>query len=180
MGLWFMEKIVGDILVKTYIGDITDLAVDAIANAANSDLWMGSGVAGAIKSKGGQQIEDEALSMGPIRPGEAVMTTAGALPSKYVIHCAGMPPGGRATYWKVLASVQAALNIASDHNLTSIAFPAIGAGVGGLTEEQSAKAIIDGIIQYVRKPRSVKEITLVGFNKYTCECFNSAINECEE
>ncbi len=175
-----MEKKVGDVIIKTYIGDITELAVDVIANAANSDLWMGSGVAGAIKSKGGQQIEDEALSMGPIRPGEAVMTTAGALPSKYVIHCAGMPPGGRATYWKVLSSVQAALSIASEHNLKSIAFPAIGAGVGGLTEEQSAKAIVGGISHYARRPGSVKEITLVGLSKHTCDCFNNAVNESEE
>ena len=175
-----MEKIVGDILLKTYMGDITELSVDAIANAANSDLWMGSGVAGAIKAKGGQQIEDEALSMGPIRPGEAVMTTAGNLPSKYVIHCAGMPPGGKATYWKVLSSVQRALNIASDHNLTSLAFPAIGAGVGGLSEEQSAKAIVEGITHYTRTQGSVKEITLVGLNKYVCDCFCKAINQCEE
>ncbi len=175
-----MEKKFGAVLVKTYIGDITELAVDVIANAANSDLWMGSGVAGAIKSKGGQQIEEEALSMGPIRPGEAVMTTAGNLPSKYVIHCAGMPPGGKATYWKVLSSVQAALNIASDHNLSSIAFPAIGAGVGGLSGEQSAKAIVEGIAHYTRSPGSVKEITLVCLNKYTCDCFCDAVNESEE
>jgi O-acetyl-ADP-ribose deacetylase (regulator of RNase III) len=178
--MWYMEKKLGVVLVKTYIGDITELAVDAIANAANSDLWMGSGVAGTIKSKGGQQIEEEALSMGPIRPGEAVMTTAGNLPSKYVIHCAGMPPGGKATYWKVLSSVQAALSIASDHNLSSIAFPAIGSGVGGLSGEQSAKAIVDGIVYYIRNPGSVKEITLVGFNKYTCDCFSDAVNESEE
>jgi O-acetyl-ADP-ribose deacetylase (regulator of RNase III) len=175
-----MEKKVGSIRVKTYIGDITELSVDAIANAANSDLWMGSGVAGAIKSKGGQQIEDEALSMGPIRPGEAVMTTAGTLPSRYVIHCAGMPPGGKATYWKVMASVQAALNIASDHNLHSLAFPAIGAGVGGLSEEQSAKAIVEGIAHHAEVPQSVKEITLVALNKYVCDCFSNAINECKE
>jgi O-acetyl-ADP-ribose deacetylase (regulator of RNase III) len=175
-----MEKKVGDVVVKTYIGDITELAVDAIANAANSDLWMGSGVAGAIKSKGGQQIEEEALSMSPIRPGDAVMTTAGALSSKYVIHCAGMPPGGRATYWKVLSSVQAALNIASNHNLSSVAFPAIGAGVGGLSEEESTKAIVEGIAHYARAAQSVKEITLVGLNKYVCDCFCNAVNECKE
>jgi O-acetyl-ADP-ribose deacetylase (regulator of RNase III) len=177
---WYMEKKLGAVLVKTYIGDITELTVDAIANAANSDLWMGSGVAGAIKARGGQQIEKEAISMGPIRPGEAVMTTAGDLPSKYVIHCAGMPPGGKATYWKVLASVQAALNLASDHNLGSIAFPAIGAGVGGLSEELSANAIVEGIAHYARTPGSVKEITLVGFSKYACDCFCNAVNECKE
>ncbi|MFX1579746.1 MAG: macro domain-containing protein [Promethearchaeota archaeon] len=175
-----MEKKVGSILVKTYIGDITELSVDAIANAANSDLWMGSGVAGAIKAKGGHQIEDEALSMGPIKPGQAVMTTAGALPSRYVIHCAGMPPGGRATQGNVLSSVQSALNIASDNNLASLAFPAIGAGVGGLSEEQSAKAIVEGIHHFSRNPGSVKEITLVGLNKYVSDCFYKALKEYEE
>ena len=175
-----MEKRVGSVLTKTYIGDITDLAVDVIVNAANSDLWMGSGVAGAIKSKGGKEIEDEALSMGPIRPGEAVMTNAGSLPSRYVIHCAGMPPGGRATYLNVRSSVEAALNIASEHTLRSLAFPAIGAGVGGLSVEQSAKAIVEGISHFAHSSGSVEEIILVGLNQYVSDCFNNAINENEE
>jgi O-acetyl-ADP-ribose deacetylase (regulator of RNase III) len=175
-----LEKRVGSVLVKTYIGDITNLSVDAIANAANSDLWMGAGVAGAIKSKGGKVIEDEALSKGPIRPGEAVLTSAGLLSSKYVIHCAGMPPGGRATYKNVLSSVQAALSIASVHNLRSLAFPAIGAGVGGLSVEQSTKAIVEGISHFARNPSPVEQIILVGLNKHVSDCFSDAINENEE
>jgi O-acetyl-ADP-ribose deacetylase (regulator of RNase III) len=175
-----MERKLGDIIIRTYLGDITDLVVDAIANAANSDLWMGSGVAGAIKAKGGAEIEKEAMALGPIRPGESVLTTAGKLPSKYVIHCAGMPPGGKATQWKVISSVQSALQIASDHNLKSVAFPAIGAGVGGLSKYDSAKAIITGICQYAKRPQSVKEITLVGLDKNMCECFCRAFDEREE
>ncbi len=175
-----MEHRLGHILIKTFIGDITELQVDAIVNAANSDLWMGSGVAGAIKARGGQEIEDEALSLGPIRPGEAVLTTGGKLLAKHVLHCAGMPPGGRATYWKVLGSVQRALEIASDHNLSSVAFPAIGAGVGGLSEQESAKAIVAGIHHHSKTPSSVKEITLVGLSKYVCDCFCRAIDEVEE
>ena len=175
-----MEKKLGDILLKIHLGDITELQVDAIVNAANSDLWMGSGVAGAIKAKGGQEIEDEAISLGPIRPGEAVLTTGGRLPAKYVLHCAGMPPGGRATYSKVLGSVQKALEIASDRKLTSVAFPAIGAGVGGLSEQESANAIVEGIHQHSRSHTSVKEITLVGLSKYACDSFIRAIDELEE
>lgn len=175
-----MERKLGEVLVRTYLGDITELAVDAIANAANSDLWMGAGVAGAIKAKGGIEIEEEAISLGPIRPGESVLTTGGKLPAKYVIHCAGMPPGGKATQWKVISSVQHALNLASEHNLKSIAFPAIGAGVGGLSEYDSAKAIVTGIYQYARAPKSVKEITLVGLNKHVCDCFSKAFDDREE
>lgn len=175
-----MERRLGEILIKTYLGDITDLAVDAIVNAANSDLWMGSGVAGAIKAKGGIEIEEEAIVQGPIRPGEAVITSAGRLSAKHVIHCAGMPPGGRATYWKVLASVRDALDLASKYDLNSIAFPAIGAGVGGLTKEESAKAIVTGISLYAESPGSVRDITLVGYSEVTCDCFCKAIEDCQE
>lgn len=175
-----MERRFGEILIKTHLGDITELSVDAIVNAANSDLWMGSGVAGAIKSKGGQEIEEEAMSLGPIRPGEAVLTTAGKLKARYVLHCAGMPPGGSATYWKVLEAVQNAFDIASDHNIISVAIPAIGAGVGGLSELESAKAIVNGIRHYSKSPKSVREITLVGLNKHVCDCFSKALDELEE
>jgi len=175
-----MKRRIGDIVVSIYHGSIVDLAVDAIANAANSDLWMGSGVAGAIKAKGGAEIEQEAMSLGPIKPGEAIMTRGGTLPARYVLHCASIPPGGRATYKTVLSSVQNALNIASDHNLTSVAFPALGAGVGGLSEDESARGIATGILHYSRSSRSVKDITLVGLNKYVCGCFSKAFEELEE
>ena len=79
-----------------------------------------------------------------------------------------------------MSSVQAALSIASDHNLESLAFPAIGAGVGGLSVEQSAKAIVEGISLFTRNQTSVEEIILVGLNKYVSDCFSSAINENEE
>ena len=172
-----MERKVGGVVIRTHHGDITELEVDAIVNAANSDLWMGGGVAGAIKAKGGSEIEEEALSLGPIKPGEAVMTTGGKLPAKYVIHCAGMPPGGNATFWNVRSSVSTALDIASEHGLEEIAVPAIGAGIGGLSEEESAKAIADAIADYTRASRSVKRILLVGVNKEMCAHFNNALEE---
>ena len=78
-------------------GDITENAVDAIVNAANSDLVLGSGVAGAIREKGGASIQQECDAIGPIDVGDAAVTTAGELPARYVIHAAGMPPGGSAS-----------------------------------------------------------------------------------
>lgn len=172
-----MERKVGGVLIRTHHGDITELGVDAIINAANSDLWMGGGVAGAIKAKGGKEIEEEALSLGPIKPGEAVMTTGGKLPAKYVIHCAGMPPGGSATFWNVRSSVTTALDIACEHGLEELALPAIGAGIGGLSEEDSAKAIADAIADYTRGTRSVKRILLVGLNQEMCDHFDKAIED---
>jgi O-acetyl-ADP-ribose deacetylase (regulator of RNase III) len=175
-----LEIVLGDVTIRTRMGDITELAIDAIANAANSDLWMGSGVAGAIKRRGGQEIEQEAMSLGPIRPGEAVLTTGGHLPARYVIHCAGMAPGEKATFQNVALSVQNALSIASEKNIKSVAFPAIGAGVGGLSQLESAEAIVTSTIKYSKAAKSVKEITLVGLDRNTCECFDKAFEEIGE
>ncbi len=136
---------VGNISIEIIQGDIADIDTDAIVNAANSDLWMGSGVAGAIKRKGGRVIEEEAMAQGPIRPGEAVITTGGNLKASHVIHCAGMAPGGSAKEEYVQASVEMALDLLRMNNLKSVGIPAIGAGVGGLTPEQSIRAIIQGI-----------------------------------
>ncbi len=170
-----VDKRIGDILVRTYIGSITALSVDAVVNAANSDLWMGSGVAGAIKRRGGDIIEQEAMAQGPIKPGEAVITSAGSLSAKYVIHCAGMAPGEPATYDSVKSSVQEALRLAMENELTSIAFPAIGAGVGGLSKEQSAKAIIAAIEDYSTNADSVKEVVLVSLSPEVDGAFRGAL-----
>lgn len=172
-----MERTVGGVLIRTHLGDITELGVDAIINAANSDLWMGSGVAGAIKAKGGVEIEQEAISKGPIKPGEAVLTKAGKLPAKFVIHCAGMPPGGNATYWNVRSSVSAAIEIACENQLEELAIPAIGAGIGGLSEEDSTKAIAESIAEYTRSTRSVRRILLVGLTQEMIDQFNHALED---
>ncbi len=171
----FVDKRVGDILVRTHIGNITTLSADAIVNAANSDLWMGSGVAGAIKRKGGDIVEQEAMAQGPIKPGEAVITSAGALSAKYVIHCAGMSPGNPATYDSVKSSVQEGLRLATENELTSIAIPAIGSGVGGLSREQSAKAIIEAIEEHSTSAGSVKEVILISLGTEMNGAFEGAL-----
>ena len=81
---------IGRLQLTVVLGDITEQATDAIVNAANNHLWMGSGVAGAIKAKGGEEIEREAMKLGPIEPGQAVTTSAGRLKARYCIHAAAM------------------------------------------------------------------------------------------
>jgi O-acetyl-ADP-ribose deacetylase (regulator of RNase III) len=171
-----MEKKLGEIKVSVHQGDITEFSTDAIVNAANSDLWMGSGVAGAIKSKGGTQIEAEAMAQGPIRPGEAVITTGGNLSARFVIHCAGMPPGGRAKYEYVRNSALAALVLGAENGIHSIAFPSIGAGVGGLTSTESAKAIIEAIIEFSQDSKSVKEVLLIGYSETAKATFEHVLD----
>jgi O-acetyl-ADP-ribose deacetylase (regulator of RNase III) len=135
-------------------GDITDAEVDAVVNAANSELWMGTGVAGAMKRKGGVVIEEEALRQGPIEIGEAVLTVAGNLPATHVIHAATMGKDLRTDPEKIAAATRSTLALAEKHKLESIAFPALGSGVGGVPLGQSAEAILSTIIQHVARGNS--------------------------
>ncbi|NHJ84351.1 MAG: hypothetical protein FK734_02750, partial [Asgard group archaeon] len=122
-------------LIKLLQGDITAIVADAIVNAANNELWMGSGVAGAIKRKGGIIIEQEAIAKGPIKHGAAVETSAGKLTAKYVIHAAGMRGDGYINADSLEQSIRNSLILAEKLNLQSIAFPAIGTGVAGFPIE---------------------------------------------
>jgi O-acetyl-ADP-ribose deacetylase (regulator of RNase III) len=119
------------ITVTVLEGDITTRQVDAIVNAANNAFWMGSGVAGAIKSRGGQQIERDAVAQGPVEPGESVVTGAGALAARHVIHAAVMGQDLETDGDLIARATASALARAAERGLASIAFPALGTGVGG-------------------------------------------------
>ncbi len=123
-------------------GDLTEQAVDATVNAANSDLLLGSGVAGAIARRGGPAIAAECAAHGPIAVGAAAITGGGLLPARHVIHAAGMSPGGRATPESVESALRAALECAVAAGVRTLAVPAIGAGVGGLALQICAEISI--------------------------------------
>ncbi len=123
---------VAGVTVEVVQGDITDLAVDAIINAANDHLWMGSGVAGAIKRRGGVSIEREAVSKGPVPVGSAIATEAGELRAKHVIHAAVMGQDLRTDLSTVAATTRSVLDLAETMSLGSVAMPLLGTGVGGL------------------------------------------------
>src|SRR2546422_4215267 len=122
---------IGQVSLETERGDISQARVDAVVNAANNHLWMGGGVAGALKRAGGSEIEREALAKGPIEIGEAVVTGGGALPAKYVIHAAVMGQDLRTDRSKISKATRNSLIRASELGISSIAFPALGTGVGG-------------------------------------------------
>jgi len=129
--------------------DITTLDVDAVVNAANNHLWMGAGVAGAIKRAGGQEIEREAVAQGPIPVGEAVVTTGGNLIAKYVIHAAAMGQNLATDAVKIRAATTNALLRANEKKVVSIAFPALGTGVGGFAPGLAAHTMIDAILDFL-------------------------------
>ena len=154
-----MIKVAGTSLEITR-GDITDQTVDAIVNAANNHFWMGAGVAGAIKRKGGDRIETEAVSQGPVTVGDAVITSGGRLSAAHVIHAAGMGQDLRTDTGKVSAATRSSLDRAHENSLTSIAFPAIGTGVGGLSLEACAAAMIDTVVDFLVTTDSTLERVL--------------------
>lgn len=136
-------------------GDISSIEADALVNAANNHLWMGAGVAGALKRAGGQKIEDEAVKKGPIPVGDVVETTAGDLKAQYVIHAAVMGQDLRTDETKIRSATRKALKLAEDLGLKTIAFPALGTGVGGFSLEECAQVMLEEVSQY---PGSLKVI----------------------
>jgi len=142
--------------IKIVQGDITTAKVDAIVNAANNHLWMGAGVAGAIKRAGGKVIEDEAISKGPIPVGSAVETTAGNLNAKYVIHAAVMGQDLITNENYIRDATKSVLELCEKLNLTSVAFPALGTGVGGFPMEECAEIMIGEVLNFdAQSPKEV-------------------------
>jgi Predicted phosphatase homologous to the C-terminal domain of histone macroH2A1 len=164
---------IGNCEVKIVQGDITDMAVDAIVNAANNKLEMGGGVAGAIKKKGGKSIEDEAIKKGPIEIGGAIATSAGTLKARYVIHAATMGLDHKTDEEKIRESCGSALKVADELKIKSIAFPALGCGVGGFPLKASAKIMAQEVMKHLReRNKSLNEIIFCLHEKEAFEIFD--------
>jgi O-acetyl-ADP-ribose deacetylase len=142
-------------------GDITEQSVDAIVNAANSSLIMGSGVAGAILGRGGESIQVECEAHEPVEVGQAALTGAGRLPARFVIHAAGIELGRTAEVEDVRSSVRASLELAAGLGLRTIAFPAVGAGIGGLALQRSAEVSIEVARAHLEGATSLEEVRFV-------------------
>jgi O-acetyl-ADP-ribose deacetylase (regulator of RNase III) len=125
---------------------------------------MGSGVAGAIKARGGDEIEKEAMAQGPIQPGESVLTTGGRLPARHVIHAAAMGQDLRTDARLIESATRSALRLASEHNFRSIAFPALGTGVGGFPVEECARRMV-GVLRSEAAATSVRLVVFVLFGR---------------
>lgn len=142
-------------------GDIAEVGADAIVNAANDHLWMGAGVAGALKRAGGDEIEREAMAKGPIAVGEAVATGAGRLPAKWVIHAAAMGQDLRTDADKIRRATASALRVADEIGARSIVFPALGTGVGGFPIDDCARVIVDAVRAHLDSGSRLERVTFV-------------------
>jgi O-acetyl-ADP-ribose deacetylase (regulator of RNase III) len=155
-------------------GDITDMEVDAIVNAANNDLILGAGVAGAIYRKGGESIQQECNEIGSIPVGYAAITGGGKLKARFIIHAASMGLGGVRTTAKTLRTSTAhSLRLAAERKLKSIAFPAIGTGVSGFPLDECAQIMLTETIQHLQGETSLESVYFVLFDARARDVFQS-------
>jgi O-acetyl-ADP-ribose deacetylase (regulator of RNase III) len=158
-------------------GDLTEMDVDAIVNAANNDLQLGGGVAGAIRRKGGEAIERECEAIGSIPIGGAAITTGGKLRARFVIHAASMQLGGSTTARALRSSTAHGLRIAAERGLRSIAFPAVGTGIASFPVPECARIMLHEVAEHLKKPTSVEKIYFVLFDAQVLSEFEKVLAE---
>jgi O-acetyl-ADP-ribose deacetylase (regulator of RNase III) len=153
-------------------GDIAAQTTDAVVNAANNAFWMGAGVAGALKARGGQAIEAAAMAQGPVEPGECVITPGGRLPARYVIHAAVMGQDLRTSGTLIDCATRNSLVLAESRQIASIAFPAFGTGVGGFALDDCARVMIAAIRAHAPVAASLRLVRLVLFGLAAYRAFS--------
>jgi len=158
-------------------GDLTEMDLDAIVNAANNDLLLGAGVAGAIARRGGESIQKECNEIGSIPVGFAAITGGGNLKARFVIHAASMGLGGMRTTARTLQSSTAhSLRLAAERGLKTIAFPAVGTGVSGFPMQQCAEIMLREAAEHLRKETSLETIYFVLFDEGSRDVFAAAFD----
>jgi len=163
--------------ITLHKGDITAVEAEAIVNAANTALWMGAGVAGAIKRAGGQEIEDEAVRRGPIPVGEAVVTGAGRLKARFVIHAAVMGTDLATDADKIRSATQNSLLRAKELTLRSIAFPALGTGVGSFSYSRAAEIMINTVSEHLARESGLEEVLFVLYSDEAYKAFEEELGK---
>ncbi|MFH0777155.1 MAG: macro domain-containing protein [Candidatus Eisenbacteria bacterium] len=171
-----------DATVELLEGDISELEVDAIVNAANTDLVLGTGVAGSIRTKGGPTIQEECNRLAPIGLGQAVATEAGDLRAKYIIHAAGMGSDRKTNRGIIETVTRNTLLCAENKRVKTIAFPAIGTGIGGLKPEASARIMLGVVLDYLEEgTSSLKKVMFALYGSKAFDAFKSELErESEE
>ncbi|MGH9381439.1 MAG: macro domain-containing protein [Thermoanaerobaculia bacterium] len=158
-------------LLELVEGDITELEVDALVNAANQDLELGGGVAGAIRRKGGPSIQKECRRIGSIPVGTAVLTGAGKLPVKHVIHAVGPRWGEGDEDRKLSSAVRASLALADRHGLRSLALPAISAGNFGMPKDRAARIMLTEVHRYLQGGTKLERVVVCLYDEATYRTF---------
>ena len=161
--------------IELWNGDICDLEVDAIVNAANLSLWMATGVGGAIKRAGGDSIEFAAVRQAPVPIGGAIVTPAGALAAKYVIHAVSLDRDRRTSTSIIDSAVRSAFARARENEVSSIAFPALGTGVGGFPLDEAALVTVKAVRDELAGSPTIQHVIFAMRGAAAYQAFESAL-----
>jgi O-acetyl-ADP-ribose deacetylase (regulator of RNase III) len=161
--------------IELWNGDVCDLEVDAIVNPANLSLWMSTGVSGAIKRAGGDAIEFAAVRQAPVALGEAIVTPAGTLAARAVIHAVSLDRDRRTSGETIDAAVRSAMGRAREINAASIAFPALGTGVGGYPLDEAALVTVRAVRDELSRSPSIQHVIFAMRGAAAYEAFEAAL-----
>lgn len=166
-------------VIEVVLGDITEEQVDAIVNAANSRLAHGGGLAGAIVRRGGQIIQVESSALAPVPVGQAAVTSAGALPARWVIHAVGPRWGEGSEESKLRSAVRSSLEKAAEVGAESVAIPAISTGIFGYPKGAGTAVIVDEVLRWLRAESrpTVLLVHLTAFDRSTADLFAQALEK---
>jgi O-acetyl-ADP-ribose deacetylase (regulator of RNase III) len=161
-------------------GDLTAYDVDAVVNAANNDLTLGGGLAGAIRRRGGPSIQQECDRHGPVEVGQAAITGAGDMPARHVIHQASMRLGGRTTAEALRSSTRAVLELAEANGVRTLAFPATGTGIAGFGLAQCAEIMLAAVARHVAGETNLTDVYFVLFDEKARAVFQETYDRISE
>jgi len=172
-----MEVNIKNCVLELVDSDITEMETEAIVNAANANLILGGGVAGAIRTKGGPQIQQECNKIGGTFVGGAVITGAGNLKAKYVIHAAGPQMGEGNEDEKLKNATLNSLKLADEHNLKSISFPAVSAGIFGFPIERCAEIMLKTTMVYLKGKTGLEKVIFCLFGRDSYNVFEKQLKQ---
>jgi O-acetyl-ADP-ribose deacetylase (regulator of RNase III) len=162
------------------LGDLTEMDVDAVVNPANNDLQLGGGLAGIIRRKGGESVQRECNEIGAVPVGGAAITSAGKLKARYIIHAASMQLGGHTMTRALRTATTHSLRIAAERGLRTLAFPAIGTGIGGFPLSECAAIMLHETVEHLKGPTSLEKIYFVFVDPKALAAFEKIMREMKE
>lgn len=166
--------------LELWNGDICVLEVDAIVNPASPTLWMSTGVGGALKRAGGDEIEFAAVRQGPVPVGSAIVTQAGTLAARAVIHAVSLDRDHRTSGEAIAAAVRSAMARAREIGVASLAFPALGTGIGGFPLDEAAAITVQTVRDELRDPDSIEHVIFALRGAAPYEAFGRALGRTSE
>jgi len=162
--------------IELWNGDICDLEVDAIVSPASTTLWMSAGIASELKRMGGDAIEFDAVRQGPREIGDAVVTDAGRLAAKVVIHAVSLERDRRTSATAIDGAARSAMARVRELGLQSVAFPALGTGIGGFPLDEAARVAVDAVREELRTPSSIEHVIFALRGAAAYDAFAAALS----